>query len=149
MIQPTSHDDYLATLVHPALLAAADTVIEVRANNQGVVRLLAQVLPRSTDRIAVVNPLIWLPHGDSRKWVNCLAIHDDEGFNLQGITLDQDDPDYADQVRHQVISTLFETEPPFTVYLPETELEAARTCESLWPSSRTRKLRKAIENDKA
>ncbi len=102
----------------------------------------------SVDDIVCVGPLVWQPSDGplGKSWYFVNAICQETGLSTGTIAIgDEINPG---EPRARFIKALERYRPRLTVLSMQDEVDAARLCETLWPSKETTALRRDVEKQR-
>jgi hypothetical protein len=100
----------------------------------------------STGPHVFVGPIVWKPHGQTRRWYFSVVTGDDDGFRADAI--DAGDRQTVEAARAAIWVRLMRR-PPIVLHDFDDELAMARWTASTWPSARAEALVRDIENERA
>jgi hypothetical protein len=94
----------------------------------------------------IIGPVVWQDNQGKREWYFMVASGDGGGFFTVKVGFG-DDAELADQSRASAFAA-FAMRKPIVIHDMDDELVMARWCEVIWPCSKTRTIRAAIEAER-
>jgi len=112
-----------------------------------VMRIAAHVRHgKNVSSHVVIGPLVWQPKGDDRFWYFVIA--SGAGKRARFDQIGSPHKELAEDCRLTLPLGVAQT-PGILIHILDDELQMARLCEALWPSARTRRIRSAIQTERA